>query len=207
LAGYYGYDYLYGGDGDDRMWPEYDGGEMYGELGNDTYDFVMTSGANYYVYEYAIQGTDNSSDTLDFIGAAGPVNIDLASTNFQSMAGITLKLSDGMGIENVYCSENSFFNWSDTLSGNARPNILKGGVGDDWIYGYDGNDQLYGEDGNDHIYAGNGADTLWGGQGDDELYAFSDGSVDQVHGDAGSDTLHGIDGNDVLDSIELNLAT
>jgi Ca2+-binding RTX toxin-like protein len=185
LAGYDGYDYLYGEGDDDWMWPEYDGGEMWGGLGNDTYDFVMTYGPNYFVYEAAIVGmSDGSSDTLDFTGSFGPVNIDLASTGYQYMF-ITLKLSDGMGIENVYTSQNDFFNWGDTIYGNARPNILKGGVGNDSIYGRAGADTLWGEAGNDYLDPGG-----------------SDGAADNISGGDGDDTLVNHDGPDVWDTIE-----
>jgi Ca2+-binding RTX toxin-like protein len=219
LAGYDGYDVMYGGSGDDVFWPEYGGGEMHGEDGNDTYDFTMTYGNNYYVFEYHLNGTDNTSDTLDFSGGAGPVNINLASTSPQSFAGITLTLSDGTGIENAYCSLNAFFNWGDTLYGNSRPNILKGGVGDDYIYGYDGNDELRGEDGSDHIYGGNGDDRAYGGAGNDFIYGEdggdnmygddgadrldagqSDGDADNAHGGNGDDSLFSHDAPDVWDS-------
>jgi Ca2+-binding RTX toxin-like protein len=186
LAGYDGYDYLYGEGDDDLMWPEYGGGEMYGGTGNDTYDFVMTYGNNYFVYEDAIGGSDGSSDTLDFSGAAGPVVLDLAnSTTGQSFAGITLKLNDPLGIENVYCSQNTAFNWGDTIYGNARPNILKGGVGNDFIYGRGGADTLLGEDGNDYLDSGG-----------------SDGAEDSISGGNGDDTLVNHDGPDVWDTIE-----
>jgi len=182
LAGYDGYDYLYGEADNDLMWPEYGGGEMWGGTGNDTYDFVMTYGSNYFVYEdFFTGGTDGSSDTLDFSGGAGPVNINLGSTGYQSFAGITLKLNDGMGIENVFCSQNSFFNWADTVIGNARPNLIKGGVGNDSLYGGSGADTLYGEDGDDLLDAGG-----------------SDGAVDQLIGGNGTDVFQETRGEDIL---------
>jgi Ca2+-binding RTX toxin-like protein len=62
---------------------------------------------------------------------------------------------------------------SDTITGDAKNNILNGGNGDgyDWLYGLGGNDLLIGGGGNDQLFGGLGRDTLEGGAGGD-LFVF-----------------------------------
>ena len=56
---------------------------------------------------------------------------------------------------------------SDTLKGGAGNDILYGQGGNDTLEGGDGNDILYGGVGNDSLQGGKGNDTLIGGAGDD----------------------------------------
>jgi Ca2+-binding RTX toxin-like protein len=81
-------------------------------------------------------------------------------------------------------------------SSNSYAVEIRGGIGDDTIYGSPGADFLYGEDGNDRVFGlagadlvdgGSGTDYLDGGDGDDLLYA---GSGWTVLGGAGNDTLY-----------------
>ena len=65
---------------------------------------------------------------------------------------------------------------------------MRGGYGDDRLYGQEDDDWLYGEVGDDWLYGGYDDDYLEGNEGDDELY-----------GEGGADTLHGGEGNDYLD--------
>lgn len=67
-----------------------------------------------------------------------------------------------------------------TINGDADPNNLSGGSGNDTIYGWGGNDRLFGNIGDDDIHGGGGNDLLSGGQGGDDL-----------DGDAGNDMLRG----------------
>lgn len=64
----------------------------------------------------------------------------------------------------------------ETISGTAKGEVLKGGIGmdrllgltgNDTLYGYAGNDTLEGGDGNDVLIGGTGADRLLGGNGTD----------------------------------------
>ena len=62
---------------------------------------------------------------------------------------------------------------------------LRGGNGNDLLYGYDGSDTLSGQNDNDTLYGGSGTDSLDGGAGDDTLV-----------GGSGNDTLDGGTGQD-----------
>ena len=85
-------------------------------------------------------------------------------------------------IENVTGSRND-----DTITGDAVPNVLKGGDGADTLDGGRENDKLYGEGGKDTLNGGEGNDMLMGGAGNDKLY-----------GGEGRDTLVGGAGDDDL---------
>ncbi|MGD1698437.1 calcium-binding protein [Dapis sp. BLCC M229] len=103
-------------------------------------------------------------------------------------------------------------NGNDTLVGKQESDTLKGGLGDDWLYGGDettdpnsdsgyyfvqnnikdhnrgaGNDSLIGNNGNDILFGGAGNDTLEGGPDNDVL-----------QGGNGTDSLVGGTGNDVI---------
>jgi Ca2+-binding RTX toxin-like protein len=64
---------------------------------------------------------------------------------------------------------------------------VKGGDGNDYIYGDGINNYLYGENNNDRLYGRAGNDRLYGEAGNDRLY-----------GEAGNDILFGGSGNDLL---------
>ena len=108
----------------------------------------------------------------------------------------------------------------DILAGDVRANTLRGGEGDDTLFGGPGgnetnDDKLYGDEGNDSIFGGRGEDELYGGDdddvlkggehnddlygedGDDELYGGADN--DELYGGAGDDDLYGEAGNDDLE--------
>lgn len=86
------------------------------------------------------------------------------------------------------------------------PSVLRGGDGDDRIYGGERNDYLIGDSGDDTLHGGEGNDALVGGAGADKLYgedgndelAGVDGD-DKLYGGSGDDKLYGQDGNDRLD--------
>ncbi len=79
----------------------------------------------------------------------------------------------------------------DTRGGN---DTLRGGTGDDILYGQGGTDTLEGGDGNDILYGGTGNDTLQGGKGNDTLIG---GTGDDVFlwkaGDAGTAAAPALD--------------
>ena len=79
-----------GGTGDD---------EITGGTGDDTYIFA---GENLGI-DQIVEASWRDRDTLDFSDFAGPVRVDLASTEAQVVNGdqLTLVLSSGSGIEDV----------------------------------------------------------------------------------------------------------
>ncbi|WP_439626673.1 hypothetical protein [Gemmata sp.] len=79
----------------------------------------------------------------------------------------------------------------DVLDGNAGPNTLIGGPGNDRLFGRGGADLINGGAGNDFIFGGLGNDVLNG-----------QGGADTVNGGQGIDAITGGPGNDVLVSID-----
>ncbi|WP_407278107.1 calcium-binding protein [Aromatoleum evansii] len=73
-----------------------------------------------------------------------------------------------------------------TYTGTPQADSLKGGVGDDQLWGRDGNDTLDGGAGNDTLYGEMGNDTLRGGNGNDLLDGGS--GADNMAGGTGNDT-------------------
>jgi hypothetical protein len=88
---------------------------------------------------------------------------------------------------------------NDTIQINSAlsiPSELRGGTGDDRLYGGAAADQLFGEGGNDRLYGGAGDDQLFAGAGNDRL--FGDDGNDKLYGHAGDDSLKGGNGDDEL---------
>lgn len=83
-----------------------------------------------------------------------------------------------------------------TLRGGQGNDVLYGGGGDDLLLGEEGNDTLYGFAGDDRLEGGDGRDFLFGGLGDDHLLG-GDG-VDYLYGELGADLLEGGAGDDWL---------
>ncbi|WP_277344991.1 calcium-binding protein, partial [Metapseudomonas otitidis] len=82
--------------------------------------------------------------------------------------------------------------------------LLRGGGGDDTIYGGLGEDVIYGGDGADTVKAGDKSDQIYGGDGENKLFG-EDGSdlvvggadADYLDGGKGADTLKGGGGRDI----------
>jgi hypothetical protein len=89
--------------------------------------------------------------------------------------------------DNVQCAHVLGTAGDDTLSGDQRSNLLRGGPGNDTLNGGAGNDNLWGEAGNDNLYGGAGDDTLLGAAGMDTLVG-GDGN-DLLAGDADADSF------------------
>ena len=85
-----------------------------------------------------------------------------------------------ISIENVKGGDGN-----DLIYGDGVANYLYGETGNDRLYGRDGYDRLYGESGNDRLFGGDGNDILFGGAGND----FLKGGLgnDQLTGGAGRD--------------------
>ncbi len=85
----------------------------------------------------------------------------------------------------------------DTETPVEVPNVIKGSLDSEHLYGTDGNDEIYGLGGQDRIYGGDGADTIYLGDGN---YSVAEGGngADVIYGGNGSESLFGNDGNDIL---------
>lgn len=81
---------------------------------------------------------------------------------------------------------------NDTIWGSDLTESLDGQGGDDNVYGGGGDDHCYGGAGNDNIYGGIGSDQVYGGDGDDQLFIHDDGYFDTADGGnhIQGDTLH-----------------
>ncbi|MBO9475106.1 calcium-binding protein [Shimia sp. R10_1] len=94
---------------------------------------------------------------------------------------------------------------NDDLRGGDGNDTMFGGGGDDKLHGGSDNDALHGEAGNDRIMGGDGDDLATGGAGNDSL-TMGDGADtaeggagrDYLHGEHGADSLTGGDGDDKL---------
>lgn len=85
----------------------------------------------------------------------------------------------------------------DLLVGYAMANDMRGGQGNDWLYGEGGDDTLNSGSGDDFLSGGSGNDMLDAGTGDDFVYGRE--NDDQLIGGAGMDTLIGGPGDDFLE--------
>jgi Ca2+-binding RTX toxin-like protein len=107
-------------------------------------------------------------------------------TDLSATAGLTWSVV-GAEKDNVQCANVIGGGGIDTITGDARNNIVKGGIGADIISGGAGDDTLNGEADNDTLYGGAGNDTMIGGAGNDAMTG-GDGD-DILQGDAGTDTF------------------
>ncbi|BDI15804.1 hypothetical protein ANSO36C_16060 [Nostoc cf. commune SO-36] len=141
-------------------------------------------------------------------------NITDGSETFKVTQTDTQLLVSAFGLEQAYpiSDQNKIKIIADGGLGNDIITIdtsisanLKGGKGNDKLYGSSINDILYGEagddeleggDGIDQLYGGTDNDTLSGGAGNDKL--FGEGGNDILYGEAGNDELEGGDGIDKL---------
>lgn len=80
---------------------------------------------------------------------------------------------------------------NDAIQGNAQPQTMDGGPGNDILEGYQGDDTLLGADGADKVHGGAGSDRVDGGAGDDLVSG--DGSegqwTDVIDGGPGVDRI------------------
>ncbi len=84
------------------------------------------------------------------------------------------------------------------MHGNAIANVMKGGKGNDTIWGYGGRDSLFGGSGNDELFGGAGNDLVDGGDGNDWLEGGPDGGNDTLKGGKGNDGLYSESGNTTM---------
>ncbi len=183
-------DMLYGGDGDDDL----DGGdgndmlnggpgadELTGGGGADTASYASSMmGVTVRLHARQAMGGDAEGDSWN--------SMDVKYTENDEDDGPQEKTESVPDIENLTGS-----GMADILAGDSRPNTIRGGGGDDKLYGgpaknADNNDTLEGGDGNDMLFGGYGNDTLRGDGGDDTLNGGK--GEDMFYGGAGSDTIY-----------------
>ena len=193
LDGLRGEDKLYGGSGDDNL----DGGRGDDELEGGPGADVLTGG------DEKINGHGN---TASYAGSVMGVTVRLHNSMFKG--GDAMGDSFGATVTETYTDMEDEEHEvmlpdirhltgsanADVLAGDFRDNTIKGGGGDDKIYGGPGGgvdssnaDTLMGEGGNDMLFGGAGDDTLMGGDGNDTLV-----------GGAGDDTYRGGAGSDMI---------
>lgn len=156
LFGDGGDDRMYGGSGSD-FFIGGDGRDVgYGRLGNDVFEGGPTAdGAD------AWYGGAGSGDLVSYANRTAPVSVSLDDV-----------ANDGGADEGDFAHGSIEFvrggSGDDTLTGNARRNLLLGEGGNDSVEGLGGPDGLYGDDGVDQLFARDGeGDTVDGGDGID----------------------------------------
>lgn len=203
LIGGGGHDNLDGGNGADTM--QGDGGNdslyagsgndnLFGGLGNDSLsggegDDLLNGGAD----DDTLSG-GQGSDTVDYAqhSHASGLEIDIAQGRMVGGGEADVLFS----IENVIGS-----GFNDSILGDTRSNILRGGGGNDTILGNGGQDTIMGGAGADRLIGGWSDDMLTGGAGADTLTGGS-GSDTFLFYEANSDVI--TDFNRFQDQIELS---
>lgn len=187
--------------------------------GNDTYygseakDIVTTTGANTendtnHIYLGSGSDTFTGGNGVDIVDGGVTEDVE-TDTNTIHLGGGADEYKGGMGDDIVYGGddndiirggngENKLYgeNGDDKITGGVDADIISGGNGNDIIYGYGGNNELNGDAGNDYIYGGDNADTIHGGDGDDYIRGYN--GDNKLYGDAGNDNIYGQNGNDEL---------
>lgn len=126
-----------------------------------------------------------------------------AEGDFGGPSGAVLSTRNGVVTGPLYFSVYLDDVVSETVTGDARDNVIFGGIGNDTLRGEGGNDRLYGErrftfvpGGADHLIGGDGDDILFGGAGDDILSGGNGNDI--LEGAEGEDRMRGHDGNDAF---------
>lgn len=178
LRGGGGRDRLLGRQGDDYLEGNSGSDTLIGGLGHDT--LIGGVGRDWLALDAGNDVLFGGPD-FDFVFYDGDVSIvvDLARTDAQNTG---LGMDRIQGVEGVRGGSGN-----DRLFGNAESNTLYGGVGNDRLFGREGNDVLDGNRGNDLLVGGLGNDTLIAGLGNDTLI-----------GGWGSDVLNGGQGADIF---------
>jgi Ca2+-binding RTX toxin-like protein len=144
--------------------------------------FGFTNASNNVVAGFTVASVTNATTVRVNVMGSTFVETDLALAG----GGLSWSLV-GPEKDNVTCPNVIGGNAGDTITGDARPNFIRGGNGNDVLTGGDGNDVLRGEAGNDSLFGGPGDDYLNGGDLNDTL----------TGGDA-NDVLEGEDGLDTF---------
>jgi Ca2+-binding RTX toxin-like protein len=178
IYGQGGNDYIVGGGGMDAI------------TGGNGEDWIQGRGGNDFLYGSAGNDTLNGGAGQDYMN--GSTGNDTA-TYFERTEDLILRPNGRWesGTRSGWLSsENDLINHDiETVTGGSgndqlfantvRPGELRGGAGNDTLYGSYLNDRLYGEQGDDVIHGGLGNDHMVGGFGSDLFYA-RDGGADVI---------------------------
>ena len=155
LSGGPGRDVLYGGKGSDILRGGTGKDELHG--GRHFDDFILFGGG-----DTVFGGPGDVTDTISYAHADRGVSVDLRRG--------TARLTGSAVIEHLHGIENVTGSpFDDVLLGNAKPNNLDGGYGDDVIDEGPGYSGLLGGPGDDVIRGGDDTDEIEGGPGDDYI--------------------------------------
>lgn len=178
----------------------------WGNTGNNRLDGSTSSGANTLAGglgddTYVITAKDV------VVEAAGEGNdtVLIYALDETSAQGGWFDVADYANVENLALGNNLAIDWeydgsvnrgafNANLRGNAGDNVLTGNGFRNEIRGGDGNDRIYGGERELNTSYNTSSDSLYGEGGDDSLYASSGGA--DLHGGAGNDMLYGGRGHD-----------
>ncbi len=117
--------------------------------------------------------------------------VDFSEIADQSVSGAIWDSLTSTGLRATLSSGSDYY-----VASSDGPDVIYGGAGHDWIFGYEGNDRLIGGAGHDTLVGLNGDDVLIGGRGNDTLQGIT--GNDRAFGGKGRDTFI----EDGVDSID-----
>ena len=210
LYGGEGEDMLYGGDGDDML----DGGDeddtleggygadvLTGGRGDDTASYGSSMmGVTVRFHAMQAMGGDAEGDTF----GDTDTNTYTVLDEDEEEQDMTETVPDVINLTGS--------NHDDILAGDSRANVIKGGGGNDRLYGGPGGshdnsdnaDTMHGGAGDDHVFGGKGDDILHGDGGNDNLWG--NGGENTYYGGAGSDMIHANPNDKVIDGSAMDAA-
>jgi len=189
LEGGFGNDMITAGSGNDTLFSGYGKDTLKGGAGNDSY--VITFDNFYDDTGKPDTGADTIIDTAgmdtiyyirDFKGDGRDDDVDDAGKELDPV----LKSNDydvimPVDIENAALDDQIYVNNPNSLTyipawltGNSKPNNIKGSNLDDILDGAAGNDSINAGDGDDTVFAGEGKDVINGGAGSDLVASRTD---------------------------------
>jgi Ca2+-binding RTX toxin-like protein len=190
-----GNDFVYAGNGDDRINAAFVTGTYDGGAGNDLLYIGTPSGSAAYTVVFtgagsgtfktngaSISGSDifSNFEQFYFLGDSGDDVIDASLANLSlTSQGTVAGLTFGLTVNG--------YTGNDNITGSAGDDKLDGGNGNDTLNGGAGNDTLNGGAGNDTLNGGEGSDIVNGGTGDDKIFAKD--ILDTIDGGADNDYL------------------
>ncbi len=203
---------LVNGKGQTAVWIDGSGGDdrITGSAGATDKDFLI-GGAGSDTLEvqagsFEVYGGSRTAGGADWIEKASDNDLLILDRSGYGANYTLFRLSEGLelgkffsfddnstarGIARVHYTGSDF---SDTVDGGVRDDILLGGGGSDNLLGGDGNDFINGQAGIDSLSGGDGDDTIIGNLGDNTIFG---GAGDDTINCPGAAALGGL-GNDVI---------